>query len=143
MSLNLHGAGDRKRTLLIVGALLLVMAFGVASVIIALTGSDKMAEGWEEVHFICQKTQERFMVKCQDLPRDYMEKSALGQRVFLDCPKCGGSNCAAPAIRCRNPDCGKYYPKYYRDADGKVTLNAKCPFCGTVPHEWDRKHKGR
>jgi len=143
MPFELRGSGHGKRTVLIGGSLLLVLAFCAASLIISFTRSDKMSKGWEEVHFICQKTQERFMVKYQDLPRDHLEKSAQGQLVFLDCPKCGGKDCAAPAIRCPDPKCGKYYPKYYRDTAGKITANRKCPFCGTIPHKWDRKHKGR
>lgn len=140
--MDLGGSGDRKKTVLIVGALVLIAGVCVVSVIIVLSGSEEMTAGWDEVHFLCLETNAHFMVKYQELPQDYLESSALGQRVFLDCPKCGKKNCAAPTIRCPDPKCGKHYPKYYKDAAlGKAMLNAKCPHCGTVPHEWDKKHR--
>ena len=143
VALDLGGWSDKRKTILIVAALAAMVVFAVVAVIISLSGSRKMSEGWEEVHFLCQETGERFLVKYPELPREYVEKSAAGQMVFLDCPKCGKKSCAAPAIRCPNPECGKYYPRYYRDAAaGEVRLNVRCPHCRTVPHKWHREHKG-
>jgi len=142
MALNLGGSDEKKKIILFGGLAVVIVVTVIIVMVTGLTGSGRMSDGWEDVPFICRDKDEHFFVKYQDLPRRYQERSASGEKVFLDCPKCGKSASAAPAIHCPNTECRKFYPRYYSDAEtGQVIGNSRCPYCGIAPHQWDEKHR--
>lgn len=87
------------------------------SVYFAFWSEGRPPETPAEHYYICQACTHRFVQPEDEAYLKKLDQSAdafwvpgpIGPLILLDCPSCGGTDTAVPALVCPNPDCREWF----------------------------------
>jgi len=153
--------GDKKIEFLLAGALLAIIVVSLFLSLRKVIWRGGGPTSSASIHLICLSCGHEFEMSLEEAakaaeglgryggPGGMMAMMSGMSGPLADCPECGEKLSAWIAMRCCNPDCGRYYVSdalvaaYEARQAGRPypgDFRNVCPYCGTDQADWHRQH---